>query len=86
MRGMRIEALYNLLGRTDASSCYHIFVPDIDEISSCVVDSTMLWHRRLGHNEKGLRTMQNKAMVKAFPNVHLNLISVKIASMVRQIM
>ena len=35
-----------------------------NEILSFVSDSTMLWHRRLGHiNEKGLRAMQNKGMV-----------------------
>ena len=34
-----------------------------------LADSTMLWHRRLGNiNEKGLRAMYRKGMVKGLPD------------------
>ena len=69
MRGIRIEILYKLLGRIDASSCHHTIFPEPKEISSCIFDLTMLWHRRLGHiNEMGLRSMHNKGMVDGFLN------------------
>ena len=58
MWGIRIGTLYKLLGRTDGSSCHQVVNPKIEDILSCVFDSTMLWHRQLGHiGEKGLCVM-----------------------------
>ena len=69
MRGIRIGTLYKLLGRIDGSNYYHIVILENDEISSCVVNSTMLWHQWLGHiGKKGLHVMHNKGMVQGFPD------------------
>lgn len=69
MRGMRIRTLYKLLGRINSNRSHHTFIPETDEILSCVLDSTMLWHKRLRHfDEKGLCAMDNKCMVEGFPN------------------
>lgn len=69
MRGIKIRTLYKLLGRTDESSCLLVVDPKTNEILSCVVDSTMLWHQRLGHiSEKGIRAMHSKGMVKGLPD------------------
>ena len=68
MRRIRIGTLYKILGRIDSSIRHHIVDPKIDDISSCIVESTMLWHQRLGHiYEKGLHVVQGKGMVKHFP-------------------
>ena len=45
MRGIRIITLYKLLGKTDRGSSNLVVNPKIDEILSCVANSTMLWHR-----------------------------------------
>jgi len=38
---------------------------EVDQVSSCVVDSTMLWHQGMGHiSEKNLRAMHGKGMVE----------------------
>ena len=69
MTGTQIGTLYKLLGRIDANSCYDIVIPEIDNISSCLANPTMLWNRWLGHiGKKGLRAMQSKVMAKVFPN------------------
>ena len=65
MRGIKIETLYKLLGKTNDGSCNQVVDPKTDEILSCVVDLTMLWHRRLGNiNEKGFCAMCSKGMVE----------------------
>ena len=64
MRGIKIRTLYKLLRRTNESSCLLAINPKTDEILSCVANSTMLWHRPLGHiGEKGLRVIHSKGMV-----------------------
>lgn len=69
MREIRIKTLYNLLGRTNINSCLPVVDPKTGEISSCVVNSTMLWHRRLGHiGKKGLHAMHSKCMVEGSPD------------------
>ena len=40
-----IGTLYKLLGRTDDGSFHHVVDPKTEEILSCVIDLTMLWHR-----------------------------------------
>ena len=65
MWGIKIGTLYKLLGKTDGDSCNQVVDPKTKDILSCVVDSTMLWHRRLGHiGEKGLCAMHSKGIVK----------------------
>ena len=69
MWGIRIGTLYKLLGKTNDSSCNQVVHPKTDEILSCVADSTMLWHQKLGHiGKKGLRAMHRKHMVEGIPN------------------
>ena len=69
MRGVWIGILYKLLGKTETSGCYNTIILEADEISSCLVDSTMLWHQQLGHiGEKGLCAMHSKGMVEGFPD------------------
>ena len=68
--GIRIGTLYKLLGRTDNNSFHQVVDPNLtNEILSCIDDSTMLWHQRLGHiDEKGLRAIHNKGIVDGLPN------------------
>ena len=69
MQGIRLKTLYNVLRKTDASSCHHIVKSKINEISSCIFDSTMLWHLCLIHiYQKGLHDMHSKGVVEGFPN------------------
>ena len=69
MRGVQIGSLYKLLGRRDTNGCVNIVTLEVNEISSCLVNLTMLWHRQMGHiREKSLRAMHNKGMVDDFPN------------------
>lgn len=69
LRGIRIMTLYKLLGRNDTSSYHPKVILETEEISSFIVDSTMLWHRQLGHiSEKGLRSMHSKGIVEGFFN------------------
>lgn len=42
MRGVRLVTLYKLLGRTYTSGSMNVVVPKVDEVSSSVVDSTIL--------------------------------------------
>ena len=44
MWGIKISTLYKLLGKTDGSSCNQVVDPKTNDILSCVVDFTMLWH------------------------------------------
>ena len=86
MRGIRGGTLYKLLGRFDASIFHPIVIPNINKISSLVVNSTMLWHRCLGHiNEKGLRATHNKGMVEGFLDCSSKFISMNTISMVNKI-
>jgi hypothetical protein len=68
MKGVWIGTLYKLLGSVDSTGCNNIVVPEVDSTraesiqtdstSHHKVDSTMLWHERMGHiGEKGLRAM-----------------------------
>ena len=69
MWGTKIGTLYKLLDKTDGDRCNQVVDPKTNDILSCMVDSTMLWHRRLGHiSEKGLRVMHSKCMVEGLPN------------------
>ena len=69
MRGIKIGTLYKMFRRTDKISCIFVFDPKTGKILSCIVDSTMLWHRRLGHiSEKGIHAMHSKVMVEGLPN------------------
>lgn len=44
MRGIKIQTLYKLLGKTNDNSCNQVVDTKTDDILSCVADSTMLWH------------------------------------------
>jgi len=69
MRGVRLRTLYKLLGRTYTSGYVNVVFHEVDHVSSCVVDLTMLWHQRMGHiSEKNLRAMNGKCMVKGVPD------------------
>ena len=49
MRGIRNGTLYKILRKTNGSGCHQVVDPKTDEILSFIADSTMLWHRQLGH-------------------------------------
>jgi hypothetical protein len=69
MWGIRIGTLYKLLRKTNGSSCNQVVDPKTNKILSCMDDSTMLWHRQLGHiDKKGLHVMHRKCMVEGLPN------------------
>ena len=69
MLGIRNDTLYKLLGKIDNGSCNQVVDPMTVEILSCVADSTMLWHRQLGHiSEKGIRSMHSKRIVEDLPD------------------
>ena len=55
---IQMRGVYNLLGRTYTNGCIHIFILEVDKISSCLVDSTTIWHQQMGHiSENGLCAM-----------------------------
>lgn len=61
----------------------NVAIPEVDQVSSCVVDSTMLWHQRMGHiSEKNLQTMPNKGMVEGVPDCSRESTSTNIVFMV----
>ena len=65
MRGVRCGTLYKLLGRTYTNGSVNVVVVEVDQVSSRVVDSTMLWHQRMGHiNKNNLWVMHSKGMVE----------------------
>ena len=69
MQGNMIGTLYKLLGKTDNNRCNQVVDAKANEILSCVANSIMLWHQRLGHiNEKGLHAMHSKGMVEGLPD------------------
>jgi len=69
MIGVRVGTLYKLLGRINTSESVNAVVPKIDQISSCVVNSSMLWHQRMGHIiKKNLHAMHSKGMVEGVPD------------------
>ena len=69
MQGIKIGTLYKLLGKSDRGSCSQVFDPKTGDILSCIANSSMLWHRWLGHiDEKGLRAMHKKGMVEGLPD------------------
>lgn len=69
MRGVLIGKLYKLLGRTNTNGCVNTVIPKANKISSCLIDSTMIWHQQMGHiSEKGLHAMHSKVMVRGLPN------------------
>ena len=69
MQGIRTRTLNKLSGKTDGGRCNQVVDLKTNEILSCVADSTMLWHRQLGHTgEKGFRVMHRKGMVKCIPD------------------
>ena len=69
MQGIRIGILYKLLGKINGGSCNQAVDPKTVKILSCMVNSTMLWHRQLGHiGERGLRAMHSKGMVEGLPD------------------
>lgn len=73
MREIMIRTLYKILGRIVSNSYHHIVIFKGEEISSCLVDSTMLWQKRLGHiRQKGLRAIHSKGMVEGFPDCSSN--------------
>ena len=72
LREVWIGMMYKLLGRVYTNGCLNIVTVDVDEISSCLVDSTMLWHQWLGNiREKGIHAIYSKGTVKGFPNFSL---------------
>jgi hypothetical protein len=77
MRGVRIGNLYKLLGNVDLTRCNNIVVPKFDStqlnsnitnlIVPCRVDSTMLWHQRMGHiGKKDFELCITKVWLKVF--------------------
>ena len=70
MRGFWIGTLHKLLVRIDTNGCVNTVFPKYDNIYSCLVSLTMLWHQWMGHtSEKGLHSMHGKGMVKFSPIV-----------------
>ena len=68
MQGIRIRNLYKMLGKIDDGSFNQMVDPKTDDILSCMDNSTMLWHQRLGHiGEKGSHAMHTKGMVEGLP-------------------
>ena len=65
MRGVQIGTLYKLLERRDINKCVNTIILEVDEISSYLVDLTMIQHQCMGHiGEKGICVMHSKGMVK----------------------
>ena len=85
MRGIGIETLYKMLGKTDSSSYNQVVNPKTDDILSCVADSSMLWNQRLRHiSEKGLCAMHRKGTVKGLPDCSSKFYFVNIVFMVNK--
>ena len=87
MQGIRIEALYKMLGKTNGGSCNQVVDPKTNEISSwsstrpcCGIDGWDTSAKR----EFMLCTI--KVWLKVFLIFHLNLISLNIVFMVNKTM
>ena len=69
MRRIRIKIVYRFFRSTDTSSYHPTVIPETNDIPSCIVDLTMLWHQRLGHiGKKGICAMYSKGIIKGIPN------------------
>lgn len=87
MRGVQIGSLYKLLGRRDTNGCVNKVIHEPNEISFCLVDSTMILHQRMGHiGEKVFVICTVKVWSKLSQIVLMKLISVNIVSIANTIM
>ena len=60
-----IGTMYKLLGRAYIDGCANTTYHEFEIISSCLFNSSMLWHQWIGYiDDKGLHSMHNKGMVK----------------------
>ena len=61
MRGFHNGTMHKLLGRIETNGCVDIIFPKYDDMSSCLIDLTMLWNQQMGEiGENGLCAMHNK--------------------------
>ena len=77
MKGVQFGNLYKMLGSIISYGCNSFIVPDIgveeEKTPTVSGENVMLWQQRLGNiEEKGLRLLHSKGMVKGMTNFSLD--------------
>lgn len=71
---VQVGTLYKLPRRTKTSGSVNMDVLEIDQISSCLVNSTVMWHQWMGHiSEANICSMHNKCMVEGLLDCSLEI-------------